>query len=193
MRTQVLLEPAQQSGHLSRTDSLDRSSALSLDNIRQALIRQEETIIFSLIERAQFARNQPVYEPDAIPVPGFSLSGERHSLLEYLLRETEQIHGKIRRFTSPDEHAFYPADLPSLVLPQIKYNEVQRQINMYHCLRVQCSSIRQNACSSEADMFAPVGPAGLPYIFIQLAGSRCYHTRSVASISIICLAACARP
>lgn len=34
----------------------------------QTLIRLEDTIIFSLIERAQFARNDPVYEPDAIPV-----------------------------------------------------------------------------------------------------------------------------
>ena len=38
---------------LKRSDSLDRLSALSLQNIREALIRQEDTIIFSLIERAQ--------------------------------------------------------------------------------------------------------------------------------------------
>ena len=76
--------------------SADLSKVLSLDNIRQTLIRQEDTIIFSLIERAQFARNAAVYEPDAIPVPGFNASGQRYSLLEYLLRETEQVHGKIR-------------------------------------------------------------------------------------------------
>ncbi len=43
----------------------DRSRAmdnvLSLDNIRESLIRQEDTIIFSLIERAQFAVNDIVY------------------------------------------------------------------------------------------------------------------------------------
>lgn len=48
----------------------DMSSALSLANIRSSLIRQEDTIIFSFIERAQFCRNLPVYTPDAIPVPG---------------------------------------------------------------------------------------------------------------------------
>lgn len=37
-------------------------------SLLQTLIRLEDTIIFSLIERAQFARNEPVYEPDAIPV-----------------------------------------------------------------------------------------------------------------------------
>ena len=53
------------------------SDTLSLQNIRSSLIRQEDTIIFSLIERAQFARNQPVYvSTDAIEVPG-----ERHALM----------------------------------------------------------------------------------------------------------------
>lgn len=69
----------------------DLSSALSLANIRQTLIRLEDTIIFSLIERAQFARNEPVYEAGAIPVPGFHATGSRYSLLEYLLREIEQV------------------------------------------------------------------------------------------------------
>ena len=58
---------------LRRSDSLDHSTALSLDNIRQSLIRQEDTIIFSLIERAQFAANAPVYESGAIAVPGKAL------------------------------------------------------------------------------------------------------------------------
>lgn len=58
---------------LQRSDSLDHSTALSLDNIRQSLIRQEDTIIFSLIERAQFAANAPVYESGAIAVPGKAL------------------------------------------------------------------------------------------------------------------------
>ena len=60
---------------LQRSDSLDYSTALSLDNIRQSLIRQEDTIIFSLIERAQFAANEPVYQSGAIAVPGASLTG----------------------------------------------------------------------------------------------------------------------
>ncbi|KAL4857493.1 Glycosyltransferase family protein 64 protein C5 [Chlorella vulgaris] len=102
----------------------DLSSALSLANIRQTLIRLEDTIIFSLIERAQFARNEPVYEAGAIPVPGFHATGSRYSLLEYLLREIEQVHGRIRRYTSPDEYAFFPEDLPALVLPPITYEQV---------------------------------------------------------------------
>lgn len=83
------LQVQQQSGG-SQVEA-DLSSALSLANIRETLIRLEDTIIFSLIERAQFARNDAVYQPDAIPVPGFRADGRRYSLLEYLLRETEQV------------------------------------------------------------------------------------------------------
>lgn len=173
---------------------------MSLSNIRDALIRQEDTIIFSLIERAQFAFNQPVYEQgeiwllqgckqellfflflnftsqlhqcldtsdiwadaqvesraprhraapgdavplgghrsgdgfaDGVPVPGFTHCGRRYSPLEYLLRETEQLHGKIRRYTSPDEQAFFPDDLPPLVLPPITYPSVNWLLRTVPC------------------------------------------------------------
>ncbi len=90
---------------------------LLLDNIRSVLIRQEETIIFALIERAQFGRNQIVYQPNAV---GAATGGE--SLVGYLLRETERIHARMRRYTSPDEHPFY-ANLPQPILPPLSYNE----------------------------------------------------------------------
>ncbi|CAG9462678.1 unnamed protein product [Pedinophyceae sp. YPF-701] len=86
---------------------------------------QEESIIFTLIERAQFKRNQPVYVPGEIPVPS-APDGCRPSLLEWLLRETENVHGRIRRYTSPDEHPFYPDEVPELVLPPLRYPEVLR-------------------------------------------------------------------
>ena len=42
----------------------DAESALDLSNIRQSLRRMEDSIIFSLIERAQYKINHKVYEPD---------------------------------------------------------------------------------------------------------------------------------
>ncbi|KAI8472908.1 MAG: chorismate mutase [Monoraphidium minutum] len=102
----------------------DMSSTLSLANIRSSLIRQEDTIIFQLIERAQFARNNPVYVAEGVPVPGYDVSGRRYSLLEYVLRETEQLHGSVRRYTSPTEHPFFPDEVPRLVLPPISYPPV---------------------------------------------------------------------
>jgi hypothetical protein len=46
------------------------SSSLTLDNIRSSLIRQEDSIIFNFIERAQFAANPVVYQAGGVQVPG---------------------------------------------------------------------------------------------------------------------------
>ena len=90
-----------------------------------AIGAQEDSIIFALIERAQFAHNARVYQPGAVPVPSYRPDGEQHSLLEVVLREMEQLHGRYRRYTSPDEQAFYPDDLPPLVLQPIQYQQVR--------------------------------------------------------------------
>ncbi len=50
------------------------------------------------------------------------------SLLEWLLRETEQVHGQIRRYTSPTEHPFFPDELPTPILPTLSYPQVFTQI-----------------------------------------------------------------
>jgi len=101
--------------------SRDESDRLSLDNIRASLIRQEDSIIFGLIERAQYKMNDAVYRPGAVEVPCYHPDGTRASMLEFMLRESEQLGGKIRRYTSPDEHAFYPDDLPMLVIGAMSY------------------------------------------------------------------------
>ena len=93
------------------------SNQLSLDNIRSTLARLEETIIFGLIERAQFCENRITYERNGV---GEQLGGE--SLLGFLLHECECSHTKVRRYTSPDEHPFY-TDLPEPVLPPLSYDD----------------------------------------------------------------------
>ena len=64
-------------------DHITTRDLLSLDYIRSTLIRQEETIIFALIERAQFRQNKLVYEEGG--VPGFE--GDT-SFLEFMLSGT---------------------------------------------------------------------------------------------------------
>lgn len=46
---------------------------------------------------------------------GFGKEGRRYSLLEYVLRETEQVHGSVRRYTSPDESPFFPGTDPRML------------------------------------------------------------------------------
>lgn len=69
---------------------VDESDNLTLDHIRRSLVRQEDSIIFGLIERAQYCYNEDTYDPDA-----FSMDGFRGSLVEYMVRETERLHAKV--------------------------------------------------------------------------------------------------
>ncbi len=90
---------------------------LQIAHVRHVLIRLEETIIFALIERAQFLHNAAVYEPGRF---GDVLGGE--SLCGFLLRECECSHAKVRRYTSPDEHPFFTG-LPAPILPPLGFTD----------------------------------------------------------------------
>ncbi|KAL5519796.1 hypothetical protein ACEPAG_1456 [Sanghuangporus baumii] len=93
---------------------------LSLERIRSMLIRLEDTIIFGLIERAQFAHNPRMYEAGG--VKELKDIGFEGSWLDWFLKETESFHAKARRYTSPDEYPFTPAnELPQPLLHPLKY------------------------------------------------------------------------
>ncbi|XP_012489606.1 chorismate mutase 1, chloroplastic isoform X1 [Gossypium raimondii] len=98
---------------------VDKSENLTLEAVRYSLIRQEDSIIFSLLERAQYCYNKDTYDPDA-----FSMDGFHGSLVEYMLRESEKLHAKIGRYRSPDEHPFFPDELPEPLLPPLQYPQV---------------------------------------------------------------------
>ncbi|KAI0699288.1 chorismate mutase [Cerioporus squamosus] len=89
---------------------------LSLDRIRAILTRLEDTIIFSLIERAQFAHNPKAYRRGEIQE--LKDIGFHGSWLEWFLKETETFHAKARRYTSPDEYPF--TDINELPPPILK-------------------------------------------------------------------------
>lgn len=88
-------------------ENVKTSEVLSLDSIRASLIRQEETIIFALIERAQFRQNKVVYELRASDLDSI-VNSDKESFLEHMLTETEKLHSGLRRYKSPEEHAFFP-------------------------------------------------------------------------------------
>lgn len=75
---------------------------LSLDRIRSILVRLEDTIIFGLIERAQFSHNAKMYMPGT--VPELKQKGIEGSWLEWFLEETERFHGAHHPFIFPAEH-----------------------------------------------------------------------------------------
>ncbi len=105
---------------------------LLLNNIRGVLTRLEDSIIFALLERAQFKCNQKIYQPACWPEPE-----SRESIMGFLLRETEKSHALLRRYTSPDEHPFCQG-LPAPILPELRFDENPlrpNQVNLNHTIR----------------------------------------------------------
>lgn len=74
---------------------VDESEYLTLDSIRHSLIRQEDSIIFNLLERAQYRYNADTYDEDA-----FTMEGFQGSLVEFMVRETEKLHAKVEKLIS---------------------------------------------------------------------------------------------
>lgn len=103
----------------SAIDLSNPSTALSLPHIRYQLIRLEDTVLFHLIERAQFPYNSNIYVAGAIPIPGSSLS-----FSDWVLREQERMQSRIRRFQSPDEHPFFEDAMEELILPPLEYPKI---------------------------------------------------------------------
>ncbi|XP_051151378.1 chorismate mutase 2 [Andrographis paniculata] len=88
-------------------------SLLNLESVRKSLIRQEDTIIFSLIERAKYPLNLPLYDGDLL---GCNSS---RSLFEFFVKESEALQAKAGRYLWPEENAFFPDNLPTSLLPPL--------------------------------------------------------------------------
>ncbi|GFY84882.1 chorismate mutase 1 [Actinidia rufa] len=104
---------------LPKIERIDESDSYTLEGIRHSLIRQEDTIIFSLLERAQFCFNADTYNPKSFVMDGF-----HGSLVDFMVKETEKLHARVGRYKSPDEHPFFPNDLPDPILPPLQYPQV---------------------------------------------------------------------
>lgn len=100
-------------------DRIDETQSYTLDGIRNSLMRQEDSIIFGLVERAQFCYNEETYDPIAFAMEGFD-----GSLVEFMVKETEKIHAKVGRYKSPDEHPFFPDEISEPLLPPLQYPRV---------------------------------------------------------------------
>lgn len=99
-------------------DFMNPASVYNLSNIREDLIRMEDTIIFNLIERSDFPTMPSVYEINSanIKIPNFD-----GSFLDWIFQQQEKIESKVRRYQSPDQYPFYPDVIEESFLPEIKY------------------------------------------------------------------------
>ncbi|OWM87387.1 hypothetical protein CDL15_Pgr022498 [Punica granatum] len=68
----------------------EASATMTLETVRDSLSAQEDTIIYSLIDRVNYPLNSKTYDQSASLIPGFA-----GSLVEYVVKETEAVHAKI--------------------------------------------------------------------------------------------------
>ncbi|TKY74798.1 Chorismate mutase 2 [Spatholobus suberectus] len=89
----------------------------TVDSARASLVRQEDTIIFALIERARFPLNSPTYHRNYTSILQFY-----GSLLDFLVSKTEAIQAKAGRYINPEENPFFPENLPPSVVPHYPFS-----------------------------------------------------------------------
>lgn len=102
-----------------KMDFTNKETVLDLNNIRESLIRMEDTIVFDLIERAQFYQQSPIYDSSKLEVPGFD-----GCFLDWVILQTEKVHSKIRRYEATDEIPFFPDELEKPILPPMELPQV---------------------------------------------------------------------
>lgn len=96
-------------------------TVLNLQNIRDELVKMEDTIIFNFIERSHYPTCPSVY---AKKHPGLAIPNFDGSFLDWALLHMEMAHSQLRRFESPDETAFFPDKLLDPILPSINYPQI---------------------------------------------------------------------
>ncbi len=73
-----------------------------MDQVAAQLEGLEESIIYRLLDRAQFAANAGIYQRDALPMPGYP----GRSFLEVRLQLQEEVDAIFGRFMVPEERPF---------------------------------------------------------------------------------------
>ncbi|KAI8443357.1 chorismate mutase [Phakopsora pachyrhizi] len=94
--------------------------SIDLTSVRRILTRLEDTVIFLLIERAQFSHNPVIYANTS----AFEEleKDEESTFMNWMLRQTEITHARLRRYESIDEYPFTPRNqLPVTILPPLNY------------------------------------------------------------------------
>ncbi len=157
--------------------SLRSRCVLDLATLRADLTSMEDSILFALLERAKYRLNLPLYSSDS------AIAVHQTSFLDYLMLETERIHARVRRFTSPDEHPFSSVDLlPSPLLPVLSYPPVlaPNQININQDIkRFYFDYVLPRICSSGDD--ENYGSAALADLTVlQLLSRRVHYGKFVA-------------
>lgn len=104
---------------MDRDAAAAANDTVTLDMVRQFLIREEDTIVFSLIERSKYPLNSPAYAPSKSP------RGNGHgypSLAELFIKGSEALQSSFGRYKNPEETPFFPENLPPSMVPPYNFS-----------------------------------------------------------------------
>ncbi|ESW99592.1 hypothetical protein KL918_001476 [Ogataea parapolymorpha] len=167
-------------------DFMKPETVLDLGNIRDALVRMEDTIIFNFIERSQFYASPSVYKVNQFPIPNFD-----GSFLDWLLSQHERIHSQVRRYDAPDEVPFFPNVLEKTFLPKINYPSVLAsyadEINVNNeILKIYTSEIVPGIAAGSGEQEDNLGSCAMADIeCLQSLSRRIHFGRFVAEAKFI--------
>ncbi|KAG6490705.1 hypothetical protein ZIOFF_052015 [Zingiber officinale] len=100
----------------------EKDNQFSLASVREFLTREEDSIVFSLIERAKYPSNFPVYDPSYLA--GAAFPYHNHSLVDIFVRESEAVQARAGRYQNPEEIPFFPENLVPPLVPPYQYPKV---------------------------------------------------------------------
>lgn len=96
-------------------------AGLGLDTVRGFLTREEDTVVFSLIERAKHPLNLPAYDDRACFGPTGRHGRRNGSFVDLFVRESEQIQAKAGRYQSQQEVPFFQSRVPFTLAPPYNF------------------------------------------------------------------------
>lgn len=102
-----------------RMAKAESNDVYTLESVREDLVKQEDTIVFGLIDRARFPMNYHTYDENYWKIPGFC-----GSLVECVVQNTEAIQAMAGRYQNPEENAFFPEHLPSPIVPSYPFTQI---------------------------------------------------------------------
>ena len=123
----------------------------------------------------QFPLNKTIYEPGGVKIPNCDLS-----LLDWMHREEERIHSKVRRYQSPDEYPFFPDALEDSILQPICYPKILHPNNINVNEEIKRKYIQK------------VLPLACPKFGREDRGERYENYGSAATCDVVCLQALSR-
>lgn len=154
------------------------SEDFCLESVRDSLIRQEDSIVFALIERARFPSNRKAYEPSD------QLGGS--SLAELFVKEAEALQAKVGRYQNPEESPFFPDNLPSPLLPPCSYPQVFHPASASVCVNKDIWDVYVNKflplLTTEGDDGNYAATVACDLICLQALSRRIHYGKHVAEV-----------